>query len=84
MERNFKIVLRNPLEINGRPFHKIIDEKLDIKLRQFKKDGQDAVLEKFTTEQLQALKKYLLKFWRQGNLMTYFFDYAILSVNKTQ
>ena len=35
-------------------------------------------------EKVQTLMKYLLKYETQGNLMTYFFDYATLCVTKAQ
>ena len=38
---------------------------------------------KFQAEKLQALTKYFLKYGKQENLMTCFFDYVILSINKT-
>ena len=37
---------------------------------------------KLKAEKLQALMKYCLKFVRQENLMTYFSDDAIQSINK--
>ena len=39
---------------------------------------------KLKPEKLQESTKYLQKYRKQRNLMTYFFDYATLSINKTQ
>ena len=39
---------------------------------------------KLKSEKLQALIKYLLKCERQENLMMYFFNYAMLCINKAQ
>ena len=40
-------------------------------------------MKKSNAEKLQASMKYLQEFGRQGNSITYFFDYTTLSINKT-
>ena len=60
----------------------IINCQQDIKLGQSMEDELDAMLKKIKRK-LQASTKYLLKYRRQGNLMTYF-DYAIYRQNKIE
>ena len=57
--------------------------ELDVKLGNFTEEEFDSVFKKLKAEKLQALK-YLLKFRKQENLMTYFFDYATQCTNKTE
>ena len=40
--------------------------------------------EKLKVEKLQASMKYLQKYERQGNLMTYYFDFVIPYINNIQ
>ena len=82
-KEHFKNLLENPPEVTNKTIKKIICSQLD--LRQFMKEELDAVQKKkLKAEKVQATMKYLLEYRRQENLMTYFFDYAMLSKNKTQ
>ena len=83
-KEHFKNLLGKPPEIIDKPIQKIINEPLDIKLRQFTEKELDAVLKKIKAEKLQTSMKYLQKFQKQENLATYFFNYAILCIIKTQ
>ena len=47
-------------------------------------NGELTILKNFKAEKLQVLMRDHLKYGRQGNLITYFLDYATLSINKTQ
>ena len=59
----------------------ITNSQLDIKLEQFIEEELEQFIK---VEKLQALRKYLLKYGKQVHLMTYFFNYAMQFINKTQ
>ena len=61
----------------------IINGQLDIKLGYFMAEELASVFKKSKAEKLQNFMKYLLKYGRQGNLITSVFDYARLCINKT-
>ena len=67
-------MLENTSEIIDNPTKKFINNQLDIKLGQFMVEELDTVLKKISKQ----------KYGSQGNLMTCFFDYATLSINKTR
>ena len=74
MEGTFKNLLENPPEIIHKTTEKIINSQLDIKRKQFTEEEIDSVLKKTKKlKNLQASTKYMLKYGRQENLMTYFF-----------
>ena len=57
---------------------------LDMKLGQSMKGELKVEMIKINNRKAKSLDKISLKYGRQGNLMTYFFDYAMQSINKTQ
>ena len=64
---------------------KIIKLQRDIKPSQFMGEDSDAAeKKKLKAEKLLASTKYLLKFGRQENLTTCFFDYLKQFINKTR
>ena len=76
-------LLKNPPEISDQAIQKFINDQLNIKQQQFTEE--DLVLKnKLKIEKLLASMKYPPKFGRQENLTTYFFDYATLSMKKSQ
>ena len=83
-KEHFKNRLGNPPEVTDKPFKKFINSKLDVQLQHFTEEELNIVLKKkLKSEKFLTSTKYLLKYGRQENLMTYFFDYAILAINKT-
>ena len=81
-KEHFKNQLRTPPKIADKPTEEITNGLLDIKLSLCKKNLMQS-WKKSKGEKLPALTKYFLKYERQGNLMTYFVNYAMLSIDKT-
>ena len=67
---------------SGNPHEKIITDKLDVKLGHFTENRCYTVLKMIKWWKDAGLMKSLLKYENQGNLMTYFFDYATLNTTK--
>ena len=63
---------------------KIVNCKLNDKLKQFTMEELHVVLNKKKKEKLQVSTKYLQEFGRQQNFTTYLFYYAMQSMNKTR
>ena len=81
-KKHFQNLLRNSSEITDKPIQKIINGKLNIKLRQFTEEELDTVLKKkLKTQKLQALTKY--PWSMEENLTMHNFYYAMLCINKT-
>ena len=84
--QKWKEYLKNLLgtapKVNDKPITKIINSQQDIELGQFVEEELEST-EKLRAENLQASMKYFWKYGRQGNVMTYFSHYAMLS-NKIQ
>ena len=86
---HFKNLLGNSPKVTNKPITKIMTSQLDIKLEQFtqkkkKKKNSTEYLKKLKTEKLQASTKCTQKYGRQGNLMTYYFDFATPYINRIQ
>ena len=62
----------------------MINCQRDIKLGQFDKEEAIEVLSKIENRKLQASAKYPMKYGRQGNLMTYSFDFPTPIINTIQ
>ena len=75
----FKNLHGNTSKVTDKSITKIIFSQLDIKRRK----NLMKYKEKFQAENVPASMKYLWKYGIQGNLMTYFFDFAMPSINKT-
>ena len=80
----FKNRVGNIPRVTDKPITKIIDTQLDINRGQFIQEELTLELTKLKAEKLQASTKYPQNYGRQGNLMTYFFDFATPSVNGMQ
>ena len=81
----FKNLLGNSAEVTDKPITKLINYQLDIILGEFTEALKIVVTKIFKKkEKLQASRKYHQKYGKQGNLMTYFYDFALLYINKSQ
>ena len=83
-KEHFKNLLGNPREITEKHIQKIINGQLDIEIWQFMEEELDPVLKKTKSRNGADLYKLLLKFGREENFTTYFSNYAMQSINKTQ
>ena len=71
-KENFLDLLGNSPKVTEKPIPKIINSQLKIQQGQFTQEELNVVLRKLKEEKLQASAKYLQKYGRQENLMSYF------------
>ena len=79
MERTFQESAWNSPKVMDKPITKIINCQLDIKLEQFMLEELNVVLTKMKSRKTAGLNEIPPKVW---NLMTSFFNYAALSMDK--
>ena len=75
-KEHFKNLFGNSYNVTDKPITKIINSQLDSKLRHFMEKELYIALTKIKSRKSVDVK--------QGNLMTYFFNYSTLSINKIQ
>ena len=83
-KEHFKNLIGNFPKVTDKPIPKIINCQLDIQLGQIRKEELNVVLIKIQNRKAEASTKYLQKYGRQGNLITYFFNFATSYMNKMQ
>ena len=83
-KKHFMNLLGNFPNVTDKPVMKIINNKLDTKLRQFTLEELNVVLQKLKTEKLLVSMKYPQKYGRPRNSMTYCFDTAMPYITRTQ
>ena len=83
-KEHFKNLLGKSPKVTNKPFTKIINNQLDIKLGLFMQEELDVVLRKIKTGKLPDLLKYHQKYGRQGNLATYCSDTVMPYIIRTQ
>ena len=69
-------------KVTKKPIIKIINSQLDIKLGQFTQDELNKVFKKIKNRKVAGPDKISQKYGRQGNLMTYYFNFALLYLNR--
>ena len=77
-KEHFKNLHGNPPEITDNPTKKIINSQQGIKLSLWRKN-----MKKIKSRSCSLQWNTSLMYGTQGNLTTYFFDYAMLCINKT-
>ena len=69
-KEHFKNLLGNTPEITDKPIHTIINDELDIKLRQFTEEEPDTVLKKIKIRKAAVLYEIPLRFGIQEKFTT--------------